>query len=348
MTAYYVAYGWLFLCMALGLLTKRIRIAAAIGFLPILFLIAARGLVGTDTAQYLFIIRAVWASGLEAVSLEPLFGIFSNLLMARLYDPFTTLVVISVMIALLMFIAGLRLERTPLVFMAVVMPYFMMDMTMNGVRYGLAFAIITLATGFLLQGRRIVFLLLALLAALTQLSSLLLAVGIWALLEARLRSFVAIVVLVVPLVAFFGTYLDDKAAIYAGLYIVSPFSGLVPLFLSLALLGGLFTIQELRSTSAPQFAVLLGAVLVSYLMTRFTSGGLRMQQLVLFLIYLYGAARIYRLSVDVWRHQLLIVVSLVVALVGGAFRLDNFAEDKDFGPTPFNPYYFIWNHYGFD
>ena len=348
MTAYYVAYGWLFLCMALGLLTKRMRLATVVGFLPFLFLIAVRGLVGTDTAQYLFIIRAVWGSGLQAVSLEPLFGLLSNLLMARLYDPFTTLVVISVLIAVLMFIAGVRLERTPLMFTAVVMPYFMLDMTMNGVRYGLAFAIIALATGFLLQGRRIVFLLLTVLAALTQLSSLLLAIGIWTLLEARLRSFVAIVVLVVPFIAFFGTYLDDKAAVYSELYIVSPFSGLVPLALSLALLGGLFTIRDLRNTSAPQFAVLVGAVLVSYVMTRFTSGGLRMQQLVLFLIYLYGAARIYRLSVDVWRNQLLIVVSLVVALVGGVFRLDNFAEDKDFGPTPFNPYYFIWNHYGPD
>ena len=347
MTAYLVAYGFLFVCLAFGLWTRTLRWSVIVGCLPLVSLIAFRGLVGTDTAQYLYIIRAVWEQGLLAVGLEPGFGFLSMMLMARFHDPFLVLVIISVAIALLVLVAGLWLEKVPVLFAAIVLPYFLLDMTMNGVRYGLAFGLVMLATGFLLRGRRLIFVALAALAALTQLSALILAAGVWLLLEARLRTAVIVVALAVPFVVYFGTYLDDKASAYSELYIASASAGLVPLALSLATLGGLFTVKEIRETNRFQILALVAAAIVAFALTRFTSGGLRLLQLVLFLIYLYGAAQIYRLSINVWRNQRLLVAMIAVALVAAVFRLDNFAEDRDFGPTPFNPYYFIWDHYGF-
>lgn len=347
MTAYFVAYGFLIACYGLGLWTRALRWTLLVGSLPLIFLIAFRGLVGTDTAQYLFLMRTIREQGLLSVGLEPVFGVLSQILMDRFHDPFQALVIISVFIALLMVAAGFWLEKVPLLFGSLVMPYYLLDMTMNGVRYGLAFAIVTLATGFLLRGRRLVFMALTALATLTQLSALLLAAGIWLLLEARLRTAALVVVLAVPFILYFGTYLDDKAAIYSDLTIISIFSGLGPLALSLAMLGALFTVKEIRDTHAFQIAALVAAAVLVYGSTQITSAGLRLQQLVLFLIYLYGAAQIYRLSVNVWRNQLLIVAMIFIALLSATLRLDNFAEDRAFGPTPFNPYYFIWNHYGF-
>lgn len=348
MTAYLVAYGFLFACLGFGLWTKTLRWSVIVGCLPLVSLVAFRGLVGTDTAAYLYIIRAVWEQGLGAVGLEPGFGFVAMTLMARFNDPFLVLIIISVAIALVVLVAGLWLERVPVLFAAVVLPYFLLDMTMNGVRYGMAFAIVSLGTVFLLRGRRLVFIALTLLATLTQLSALLLAAGIWLLLEARLRTALLVTILAVPFLLYFGTYLDDKADIYSNLTIVSVFSGLVPLALSLAVLGALFTVKEIRETSRVQIFALIGAAILVYGSTQLTSAGLRLQQLVLFLIYLYGAAQIYRLSVNVWRNQLLIVALIAVALVATVARLENFEEDRGYGPTPFNPYYFIWNHYGFD
>lgn len=346
MTAYFVAYGILFLCLGIGLFVRRLRLGLLIGALPFVFLIAARGLVGTDTAQYLGIIRLIRAKGLFSVSLEPVFGILTNALMSFLHDPFATLIVVSVIVAVLMITAGLMLEKVPLIFSALVMPYFMFDMTMNGVRYGLAFALVALATVFLLRGRRWVFLALGALAGLTQISAIILVAGVWTLLEARLRTFVIVLITLVIFVFVFGSYLDDKASAYAGVYIVSALSGLVPFVLAAALLGGLFSVKEVRDSSLPQLAVLAAAVVVAFIMTRFSSGGLRVQQLILFLIYLYGAARIYRLQVEIWRNEILIVVAMAMAIAAGGFRLKNFSDDKYFGATPFNPYYFVWNHYG--
>lgn len=348
MTAYFVAYAFLFFSIGIGLLTRRLRTAVVAGFLPLIFLVAARGLVGTDTAQYISIIRRLWVQGLFAVELEPVFGIITSLLMRWLHDPFTVLVVISVGVGVLMLFAGLRLEKVPIIFSALVLPYFMLDMTMNGVRYGLAFALVTLATVFLLRGKRLLFVLIGAIAALTQISALILVAGIWTLLEARLRTFAAVVIMLVAFAFFFGGYLDDKASAYAEVQILSALSGTVPLVLGILMIAALATIREIRETSIPQLAVLLAAVFGAFIMTRFSSGGLRVQAIILFLIYLYGAARIYRLSINVWRQQLFIVAMIVVAIAGGAFRYKNLNDDKNFGPTPFNPYYFIWNHYGFD
>src|SRR3546814_16327300 len=84
-----------------------------------------------------------------------------------------------------MFLAVLMLERSPLLMMTIVLPYFLFDMTMNGLRYGLAFSIVALGAAGLARGRLYLFLLCAVIASSIQVTAALLAFCLWTRSEER-------------------------------------------------------------------------------------------------------------------------------------------------------------------
>src|SRR3546814_19846904 len=88
-----------------------------------------------------------------------------------------------------MFLAGLMLERSPLLMMTIVLPYFLFDMTMNGLRYGLAFSIVALGAAGLARGRLYFFLISAVIASSIPVTAASLAVCRWPLVEVRISTF---------------------------------------------------------------------------------------------------------------------------------------------------------------
>src|SRR3546814_7837232 len=101
-------------------------------------LIMERGLVRTDSAVYVQEFDVIRYRGLLASAFEPGFTLLIEVLNWFLSDPFQILILLGATTAIIMFLAGLMLERSPLLMMTIVLPYFLFDMTMNGLRYGLA------------------------------------------------------------------------------------------------------------------------------------------------------------------------------------------------------------------
>lgn len=341
MTPYIICYIVLVVCLAAGLAFGRVRIASLVAFVPMFYLIAARGLVGVDSAFYVQQFDVIRYQGFLGGGFEPGFGVLVEMMTYVFGDSFDILIILGCAAAFLILIAALLLEREPIVFLALTLPFFLFDMTMNGVRYGLAFAIVALGSVALITGRRWLFLLCILGAATIQISSVLLAVGVWTLTEARPRTFVAIAVLGTALLYQFGGYLGDKVAQNADLAAAGGLSGVLPLGITIIVLLAMVL------ASGPRWREIVVPVtglavlqLTAFGFSRFYYAGLRIQSIVVFMMYLVFAIQIAR-SETALRHNKAVLALLMLACIASSLlRLKNFSDEQAVGLSPFAPYYF--------
>ena len=229
MTPYYICYAILILSVAAGLLLDKLRIATILAFIPMFVLITGRGMVGTDSAVYVQSFDIIRYQGILASSFEPGFTLLVEVLNWFFRDSFDVLIVLGSSTALIMLCAGLMLERSPLLFLTIVMPFFLLDMSINGLRYGLAFAIVAFGAAAFARGSLRIFALCGIIAASIQVSSVLLAVGLWALLEARIKTFIGATLGMVVILVVFGGYLGDKVSQNTELSGLGGLSGIIPL-----------------------------------------------------------------------------------------------------------------------
>jgi hypothetical protein len=343
MIPYYAIYTLLLLCIVTGLAFDRLRVAVMVAVVPMAIMIVCRGLVGVDTAFYVFLIDTIRAQGWLSVAIEPGFTISTDILSRVVYDSRTLLAIYGGVAAIIVVGVGLKLERNPVFLCALILPYFLFDMTMNGIRYGLAFALVSLATVFLLAGRRLIFVALCVVAVSIQITSVLLAVGIWTLVERRIRTFLVVFVLVSLLSVYFGAYVLEKASSNADLLPPSSLSGIVPLALTFAMLSIFSMTGEPFVRNKLPVGMLIGAALGAFLMSRVYYAGLRIQALILYLTYIYCVSILYQFRESIrWAtNGKLLIVAL--AILSSAARLKNFSDDRGFGVSPFAPYYFVWD-----
>lgn len=339
MTPYLVCYAVLIVSLVTGLLLDKLRIAAVVAFVPMFLLIAGRGMVGTDSANYVQGFDMIRYQGVLAAGYEPGFSLLVEVLTFAFRDSFDILIVLGSATAIIMLCAALLLERSPLLFMTIVLPYFLLDMSINGLRYGLAFAIVALGAAGYARGRRVLFIVCCIVAASVQVSSALLAVCLWALLEARIKTFFGAAIGLAVTTLIFGSYLENKISQNADISGLGGFSGIAPLLATILLVAAL-TQSNPRAISIrlPVIAIIIMQV-GSFAISRYYYAGLRLQSLFLFLLYLYAAITLINSKVES-NKRFIFVVSLAATLVlSSASRISNFSIDTD-GLSPFNPYYF--------
>jgi hypothetical protein len=339
MTPYYICYAILFVSVAAGLLLDKLRVATILAFAPMFVLIAGRGMVGTDSAVYVQSFDIIRYQGMLASSFEPGFTLLVEVLNWFFRDSFDVLVVLGSATALIMLCAGLLLERSPLLFLTIVMPFFLIDMTINGLRYGLAFAIVALGAAAFARGNLKAFIACGIIAASVQVSSVLLAVGLWALMEARFKTFIGAAVGMVAVLVVFGSYLEDKVSQNTDISGLGGLSGIIPLVATIAVVVGLrYSDRPIITSKFPVFAI-LGMQLASFGLARFYYAGLRFQTLFLFLLYLLVAVSTRRSLVQLSGKRLLTGSLLSILVLCSVSRLSNFRDDTG-GFSPFNPFYF--------
>lgn len=347
MTPYVLCGMFTLFCLITGLFFQRLRTAAIIAFLPMLFFIAFRGLVGVDSFNYLRIFDIIREQGIWDAGVEPGFALLVEW-QARWFfeDRFDILATLGVTAALLVFSGGLLLEgRAPLLLLSLVLPFFLFDMTMNGVRYGLAFGISSIALAFLIRKRPLVFLAIGVVAVSIQVTSVVLLAGVWALLESRFRTFIVTAVAGAGVSVLFGDHIVGRVSENVDLRIVSASSGLAPLIMSTIVLVALAAHPAFRKSSAWQLGMLFALQLASFVMSRYFYAGLRFQTLVLFMIYVYGAAKARSMELQLVRSQATVLLLVLTAFAGTTLRLRNFWDDRGIGASPFAPYYFRWEVY---
>lgn len=339
MTAYYVCYAVLILSTIIGLSLDKLRVATIIAFIPMFVLIAGRGMVGTDSAIYVQSFDIIRYQGMLASNFEPGFTLLIEVLNWFFRDSFDVLIVLGSATALIMLCAGLLLERSPLLFLTIIMPFFLIDMTINGLRYGLAFAIVALGAAAFARGSLRTFILCGIIAASIQVSSVLLAIGLWALVEVRIKTFIGAALGIVIVLFVFGSYLEDKVSKNTDVSGIGGLSGIIPLVATIVIVVAVqYSDRPALQSKIPIFAILIMQI-VSFGVARFYYAGLRFQTLFVFLLYLFISMSIRRSSVEINGERVLTGSLLAVLVLCSVSRLSNFREDNS-GLSPFNPFYF--------
>lgn len=345
MIFYIVPLVFYFVAHFIGQVAKRSVLYSAIGLLGLIALVSFRGNVGTDTPYYVSGIDLIRNRGADSIQIfEPGFQIFLSFLSYFPLSPWAILGLIAFASSSILFFGWSRIEP-PLSIFSVIVCYFFYDMTMNGVRYGLSFALVVLASSFLVRRQQRLFFLIGSIAVSIQISSILLAALVYFCVERKLRSLIYVFLGASILLFFFYDRLVEKSGFYESQYSPSILSGLVPLAgTSLVLLIWYF--ENLRQTLVNRFrgwffSLIFVAAVLCFIVSQYSYAGLRLQQLILFgallsfacIRYLRSGARYVRYDWGLYG----------IAFLLGLARLRSLTEIVPGAPANFLPYVFFWN-----
>lgn len=171
-----IYYSLPFCIYYIGLIFCRVKQAHSGGLvmllssIPILLLVFLRGDVGTDTLAYLNIISVIKGNGY--VDMEVGFISVVKLMLSCGLNPRLILLAVALLTTLILIYAGTFSKQALTVLMFCIVPVFYLDMTMNGLRYGLSFALASLAVAYFYKGKWFVVTCLALSSVSVHVSSL--------------------------------------------------------------------------------------------------------------------------------------------------------------------------------
>jgi heme/copper-type cytochrome/quinol oxidase subunit 3 len=287
MPYYFFAFSIYSMALA-ALLQKKVHhrlTIFALGLLPIFFLVICRGNVGTDTAAYLQIVSDIQESGSSDLELGFVLLIKAMLLLGM--GPKLILATIACFATGLVVYAATFSRRSLLLAAFCIVPIFYLDMTMNGLRYGLAFTAMMCAVALFYQKRWRLCIVFATCAVLVHLSGWLILAMMamfaddkdefkqWAIITVVLGSLILVLQNMDGIMALFGEQwsgvsLKDKASAYMSFPSPSLLSGLAPLTLSLITLG----LIKLTDTAAyairtRRFYLLLLGIVTAFLFAKF-------------------------------------------------------------------------------
>lgn len=336
MTPYLVAYLFYFVVLLSGVEIRHLRFSMVIASLPLIGLSLLRGLVGTDTPMYLQSIDLIRAAGKFTFTFEPLFEYLVLLLGGGINDSMLILVSMAALTTTILYATSIKIEKCPILFCSTIIPYFYLDMTMNAVRYGLAFSLVYLGVYFLLEGNRKLYFVFCAIAALVQLSSLALSVLLWVLDEMRWRTLAFSALLVVVVYIVFYDYIGSKVGANQLLAAPSLLSGGAPLLLSVLTLFVLWSDDCFRKFGGVQLRVLLVGSLLTFFSAKFLYAGLRFQLLNYSLILLVAIFITRKYSICFGKKTIYLL--FLIGALSAIFRLANFNSEADVGEAPFIPY----------
>jgi hypothetical protein len=245
--------------------------------IPAFFVVVLRGQVGTDTASYLRIIDNI-AANIENSDVEIGFELVAKLLLGLGFSSQAVVAAFSWLICALLIIAFSKTKDEVLIFVFLIFPIFFYDMTMNGLRYGIAFCFAKIAFNAIEEGKRKTFALMGLASVSFHLSGFILLV----LLMARRFNFRYLMiggVLATVLVFIFLDRLIFKFTVYGDLQAPNGLSGLAPLLLVILLYISTI-LTSLKDVKYLTFLLILETAF--FLMAKFSYAGLRFQYLTLF------------------------------------------------------------------
>lgn len=320
---------------------------------PLVLLALLRGGVGTDTASYLSIVDEIENYGTTSVAVESGFVLLIKAMLYLGAEPMQILVLVGFITTAVLISASLTSGRATLVSALCIVPIFYLDMTMNGLRYGLSFAFAMYSIALFSKNRVIVGSFLAVCSVLFHISGLALF-AIMALLASNkieLRRWIALSVglALVVFVQLHGSQqtetaqqtqinFAEKALIYTHFPSPSILSGLAPLVLSIIVIFLIFSVDQMSNgIRSRRFYILSALVILTFVVAKFSYAGLRLQFVVLFamLVALQFKPEFSVASIQAKG------VRRAMAIVGvlGAFAfLKNIYLTEGVGATPFLPY----------
>lgn len=148
--AFYILSTLFFACVStLGGQIGWPRTFVIFGLMPMILLALLRGNVGVDTAVYLQEIQKIIEAGEYTHTFEPFFEGLILLLSSVLDNPRAILATLGAFTTLFLFLGVMDKKQSMFIFCAFIIPTYYFDMVMNGIRYGLSFAIVFWAQQYL-------------------------------------------------------------------------------------------------------------------------------------------------------------------------------------------------------
>lgn len=315
-----------------------LRVMFLIGFTPAILLVTLRGGVGTDTGNYIQMAKDIAQGGYERYGdYDVEFGFFFliKFLTSMVDEPRIVINTISFFIAIYSYYLFAASKNSILVFILLIFPVFFYDMSMNGLRYGLAFLLAKHASDKYESNNKVFALALLIASIGFQLSGIL----VFFLLKVnRLKVSTAIYMAPLFLAVYivFEQRLLYKLLSYQMLESPSNTSGLMPLIVFL--LCYLIIFFE-SSAFSRQLLFFLIAEIAAFMLAGITYAGLRFQMLILFSFF--GALSAAHFQ-SLFKKNAIPIFLLVVGVIGFSGKLRNFSDGSFEPGTPFLPYSFFW------
>lgn len=318
------------------------------GILPFALLVHLRGPVGTDSSNYIEIIKKINTTGtFEGLELGFIYLIKGVLYISQ--NPLFICILIAVITTGVLLTASNTHVRAKFIFLACIAPVFYLDMTMNGLRYGLSFSFAMLAIAKFYQNKLVSSIGLAIISVLLHVSGFLLflIVAITADSKEKFNQWVKLLISLSPIVLiqlFFtnhtSTQLNATAKYLAYCNIVSPtwYSGISTLILSLLTIYVLYKSENTRNSVVNhKLAALCFLAFLTFIIAKFSYAGLRLQLVLLFgmlLIMQYEPA--FANVMKTTRKT----GTLIIGYLGLLVSFKNIISTHGQGASPFSPYLF--------
>ncbi|MEJ3960665.1 EpsG family protein [Brachymonas sp. G13] len=313
-----------------------------IGAMPMVFLSLARGNVGVDTPNYVSAIYLLRMNGDLIEYFEPLFERLLLLVGQLPVDDFVVLAIISFITTILLLFSWLKIEERPLI-LFVVMSQFYVDMTMNGIRYGLAFGLVSLAALSLIRRPSLLYWPIIALGSGIQVTSGFLGLFLYLIHHMKARAIVFFIAFSCVAFYLFGDHILIKLSDNQTLFKPSLLSGIVPLVLSMSLLIVWYRDKNVGRQAFGKIAILLLLSFMAYGVSQYSYAGLRLQLLIVFMICLVMACHQKIAGVGFSRQSSILI--MLIGIFFGLLKIRNFAAADEYIAAPFIPYLFFWESY---
>lgn len=305
--------------------------------LPALLVVILSGDTGTDKSSYYVWISYTFNGNSDKILYEPGFKLLTYLLSLIYPHEYFIVPAIGFLTTLFLVLAFSESKWHLVIFAFLLFPFFYFDMTMNGLRYGLSFAISAFAAKQIVKGNTKMFILFGLLAVSMQYSSFVIVILVF-LSQVKIKKIFLLLLAVLgyALINIFDlSYFNSKVDSYKELVRPSGISGLSPLLIfSLFFLLNKFLHKKIDFI----FYIILVLEILSFILSLSSYSGLRFQNLCIFVLLIFMAFFQKTLPIN----KKYIAFFLVLGVLSFSLKIRNFMTEEKGVTTPFLPYEFYW------
>jgi hypothetical protein len=339
---YVALFFLLLLIMKMNIKNSNLFLLLFLFLIPAILVVILRGNVGTDTINYLGFFRDL-SNEQDVHEYEPGFQLLSKFIIIFGFNERINIAIVSFLTILILCKSFSYSKEHVLVFSSFLFPVFFYDMTMNGLRYGLSFALSSVAIDALYRKKNISFIILALFSLSIQYSSFFIIFIFLAfkLNKKMLLILLTLIIISIPLIIDFFVkninYFYDKQDFYKDVASPSGTSGLGPLLLFCLLLFAFCFFS--KNVNSKKIIVLIFILEIgSFMLAKITYAGLRLQMLFLFSLLLLIKEEYDCISKK--REFMVFIISL--GFFGFLLTAKNLTANVEDVESPFIPYKFFW------
>lgn len=316
---------------------KSYKAILFLGLLPAALIAILSGDSGTDKSSYYIWISNTFEGDIDKIAYEPGFKYLTYWLSQIYPSEYFIIPVVGLITTIFLWLAFSDSKWRLIVFTFLLFPFFYFDMTMNGLRYGLSFAISAYAAKLILEDKVKSFFFFGLLAVSMQYSSIIIIAMIYfsRINFKKIHTVLLIVVVYVLFNVLDLSYFDNKVDMYKDLTKPSGISGITPLILFTLIFGlNWFLNKKINKI----FFIIFGLQIASFILSLSSYSGLRFQSLFIFTLLIYIA---FFQEIKEFKKRYLIYF-ILIGFMSFSLKIRNFMNEEKEVTTPFLPYEFYW------